>query len=195
MKRLVDVIISSLSILILLPIYAVVSLAILIIDGKPIFFIQERIGKNEESFKLIKFRTMQNEISEITNEIDKVTKFGSWLRKTSIDEIPTLINVLVGEMSIVGPRPLLVEYLIHYSDFQKKRHDIKPGITGWAQINGRNLISWDKKFELDVWYVNNQNLILDIKIIFLTFIKLLSQEGINNKTNNIVEKFKSKNEK
>ena len=151
--------------------------------GFPLFFTHARPGKNGKIFKLIKFRTMLNskdEYGQYLPDEKRLTKFGVWLRSTSLDELPELINVLMGDMSIVGPRPLLVEYLPLYSPSQARRHNVMPGITGWAQINGRNAITWDEKFKLDLWYVDNQNIFLDIKIIFITFLKVMKKSGIDD---------------
>jgi lipopolysaccharide/colanic/teichoic acid biosynthesis glycosyltransferase len=150
--------------------------------GSPVFFRQVRPGRNGRPFKLIKLRTMTNEDDRqgtLPSDDNRLTDFGRWLRSTSLDELPELINVLKGEMSLVGPRPLLMEYLPLYSPRQARRHEVRPGITGWAQINGRNALSWEEKFELDVWYVENQSLWLDIKILFLTVLKVFTREGIN----------------
>jgi lipopolysaccharide/colanic/teichoic acid biosynthesis glycosyltransferase len=156
------------------------------------FFFQKRPGREEKIFKLIKFKTMTNDIDRdgklLSDEV-RLTKIGIFIRKTSLDEIPQLINVLKGEMSFIGPRPLLVEYLPLYNIEQKKRHKVKPGITGWAQVNGRNAISWEKRFEYDVWYVENMSFLLDLKILFLTLKKVLVSEGINSGTNVTMEKF------
>ncbi len=159
----------------------VIATTLLFVQGFPILFKQERPGKNGEPFTFYKFRTMSNKKNkegELLQDKDRITTFGSFLRKTSLDELPSLLNVLKGDMSLVGPRPLLVQYLSLYSKFQKRRHEVKPGITGWAQVNGRNSISWGKKFELDVWYVDNRTFMLDLKILFLTVYKVFKREGI-----------------
>tara|TARA_A100001015_G_scaffold253648_1_gene293972 strand:+ start:54 stop:551 length:498 start_codon:yes stop_codon:yes gene_type:complete len=164
--------------------------------GRPIFFIQERGGLNNKVFKLIKFRTMTLEINEKNELLDdnlRITKLGKILRETSLDEIPSLINVLKGEMSFVGPRPFLAKYLKLYTNEQKKRHQLRPGITGWAQISGRNLISWEKKFEFDLWYVNNVSFFLDVKIIILTFFTVFKKEGMNQSDQDTMNEFKGKN--
>ena len=151
--------------------------------GSPILFTQSRPGKNGEIFKIIKFRTMLDDRDDNGNFLpdeERMTRFGTWLRNSSLDEIPALINVLKGDMSIVGPRPLLIEYLPLYSEHQSRRHEIRPGITGWAQINGRNSLSWDEKFNFDVWYVDNHSIWLDIKIIFKTVLKVLDKSGIDD---------------
>ena len=160
--------------------------------GSPIFFVQERPGKNGEIFKMIKFRTMKDlrdQEGELLPDEKRLTKFGMLLRKTSLDEFPELINVLKGDMSLVGPRPLLVEYLPLYNEFQSRRHDVKPGITGWAQIKGRNSISWEEKFSLDVWYVDHRNFFLDFKILILTIFKVLSRSDISSSKSVTMEKF------
>ena len=158
--------------------------------GKPIFFIHERIGYKNRKFKLIKFRTMSNNLENNDNE--RITFFGSILRKMSLDELPELFNVIKGDMSLVGPRPLLVEYLKYYDKNQIKRHNVLPGITGLAQINGRNSLSWEEKFELDLIYVSNNNLLMDAKIILKTFIKVFFMENIKDNEGKINEKFNKK---
>lgn len=158
-----------------------------------IFFVQERPGKDGKLFNLIKFRSMSDERDETGILLDdsmRLTKFGSFLRSTSLDELPEIINILRGEMSFVGPRPLLVEYLALYSEEQAKRHSVRPGITGWAQINGRNSLSWEEKFDLDIWYVQNLRLSLDIKILFVTIFKVLKREGISADGEATMSKFK-----
>tara|TARA_B100001093_G_scaffold469682_1_gene490585 strand:+ start:411 stop:1037 length:627 start_codon:yes stop_codon:yes gene_type:complete len=160
-------------------------------QGSP-FFTQKRPGKNNRVFRLIKFKTMndkRDEFGKLLPDNERITSIGSFVRKTSIDELPQLINVLLGDMSLVGPRPLLVEYLPLYNKSQMKRHDVRPGITGWAQVNGRNSISWKEKFVLDVWYVENQSFLLDIKILFLTINKVFRKEGISEKNNVTMSKF------
>ena len=165
MKRLFDITLSSAGIVLLSPIFLILSLLIFFDLGSPIIFKQERPGENGKLFTMLKFRTMKNESSlhgGQKEDQERLTRFGLFLRSTSLDELPELINVLKGEMSLVGPRPLLKEYLTLYNRFQKRRHEVKPGITGWAQINGRNAISWQEKFKLDVWYVENQSFLLDL---------------------------------
>ncbi len=196
LKNFFDKLFAILGLIISTPLLIIISILVKIKLGNPIFFRQERPGINEKVFYIIKFRTMNNkkdEFGKLLNEDYRITKFGRWLRETSIDEIPTLINILRGEMSFVGPRPLLKEYLNFYSESERKRHDVKPGLTGLAQINGRNKISWKKKFEYDILYVNNLSLILDIKICLLTIFKVLKREGINSKNNTNVEPFKGHN--
>lgn len=182
LKRVFDILASLIGLLILSPLLFLLAILVKIKHGSPIYFKQTRPGKNSKQFKLYKFRTMTNETDEEENlqaDKDRLTNFGSFLRKTSLDELPSLFNVIKGDMSLVGPRPLLMQYLPLYNKFQKRRHEVKPGITGWAQINGRNAISWQKKFELDVWYVENQSFWLDLKILFLTIYKVFKREGIS----------------
>ena len=159
--------------------------------GTP-FFIQSRPGKNEKVFNLLKFKTMRDAYDENGKSLpdkDRITPVGAWVRKLSLDELPQLINVIKGDMSLIGPRPLLIKYLPLYNNEQKRRHDVKPGITGWAQVNGRNSIDWNKKFELDVWYVDNISAILDLKILYLTIVKVFKREGINVDQNNTMTPF------
>ncbi len=180
------------------PIYIIVSLLIFFKMGSPILFRQKRPGYKEKIFGIYKFRTMTNEKDEFGNllpDYKRLIGIGKFIRSTSLDELPQLFNVLKGEMSFVGPRPLLEEYLPLYNEKQKRRHDVKPGITGWAQVNGRNAISWDQKFEYDVWYVDNQSFWLDIKILWLTFLKVVKRSDISSSTSSTMEKFTgSKNE-
>jgi len=188
MKRLFDILFSFILIILLFPLYLIIILIIKIFQGKPVFFIQERPGLDSKIFKIIKFRTMSEGVNDI-NDISRITYIGKLLRESSLDELPELVNILKGEMSFVGPRPLLKEYLKYYNNKQMQRHTVRPGITGWAQINGRNSISWSEKFELDLWYVKNHNFLLDLKIILITLIKLLKRENINSKSGNIPTKF------
>jgi lipopolysaccharide/colanic/teichoic acid biosynthesis glycosyltransferase len=172
---------AGLLLVVFMPIILVVSLLILIKLGTPVFFIQRRPGYLGIPFDIYKFRTMNNIFDQHGNPLpdsDRLTRFGSFIRSTSLDELPCLWNVLKGEMSLVGPRPLLMEYLPLYNDYQKRRHEVRPGVTGWAQVNGRNTISWSEKFDFDIWYVENQCFLLDIKILFLTFKKVILRDGI-----------------
>ena len=174
------------------PIYIVVSLLIFFKMGKPILFRQKRPGYKEKIFGIYKFRTMTNEKDANGNLLPddkRLVGIGKFIRSTSLDELPQLFNVLKGEMSFVGPRPLLEEYLPLYNEKQKRRHDVKPGITGWAQVNGRNAISWEQKFDYDVWYVDNQSFWLDIKILWLTFLKVVKRSDISSSTSSTMEKF------
>ncbi|MPQ44857.1 sugar transferase [Clostridium tarantellae] len=196
LKRFFDIIAALGGLLVFSPIILISILAIKIKLGSPILFTQERIGKDNKIFKIIKFRTMKNlkdSKGNILPDEKRKTKLGSFLRSTSIDELPELINILKGDMSLIGPRPLLVEYLSLYDEEQIKRHNVKPGMTGWAQINGRNSISWCEKFKLDVWYVENWSFKLDIKIFFKTFYKLFKRHGINQSENVTMEKFNGRN--
>ena len=181
-KPLLDFVLSFLGLIISSPIFLIVFIALLFANRGKVFFLQNRPGKNEGIFKIIKFRTMNDKRDAQGNLLpdeERLTSIGKLVRKTSLDEIPQLINVLLGNMSLIGPRPLLPEYLPLYNDVQKKRHLIKPGITGWAQINGRNAVDWEKKFMFDVWYVENLSFLLDLQIMFLTLKKVLKLEGVN----------------
>ncbi len=181
-KPLSDFVLSLLGIIVTSPIFLIVFIALLFANRGKVFFLQNRPGKNGKIFKIIKFKTMNDKKDaqgNLLSDADRLSVFGKIVRKTSLDEIPQLFNVLIGNMSLIGPRPLLPEYLPLYNSFQNKRHLVKPGITGWAQVNGRNAITWQKKFELDVWYVNHLSFWLDIKIIFLTIKKVFVSEGIN----------------
>lgn len=182
LKRFFDCVIASLALLVLLPIIFCISILVNKKLGSPIFFQQVRPGLGGKPFKMVKFRTMLDAVDSQGNLLPdevRLTDFGKFLRSTSLDELPELWNVLKGDMSLVGPRPLLMEYLPLYSADQARRHEVRPGITGWAQINGRNAISWEQKFELDTWYVDNQSLWLDIKILFLTVWKVVHRDGIS----------------
>ena len=193
MKRLFDLILSFICLLPLLPVMVVIIFLVRVKIGSPIFFKQKRPGLNGEIFKIYKFRTMTNERDKngaLKPDSARLTKFGKFLRSTSLDELPGLWNVLKGDMSLVGPRPLLVEYLPLYSEKQSRRHEVRPGITGWAQVNGRNAISWEEKFELDVWYVDNQSFWLDTKILYLTVLKVFRREGIRQQGHVTMEGFK-----
>jgi len=182
LKRILDFLLAFIGLVLALPLLIIVVFLLTIANkGKPFFF-QIRPGKNEKLFKIIKFKTMidgKDKKGNLLPDALRLTKTGSFVRKTSLDELPQLINVLKGDMSFIGPRPLLPEYLPLYNIEQKKRHQVKPGITGWAQINGRNAISWEQKFEYDVWYVNNISFLTDVKIFFKTFVKVFKNEGIN----------------
>jgi len=192
-KRIIDFILAIVLLIILSPIMIIAAIAIKIEDPKrPVLFKQKRPGKDAKIFEVIKFRTMivdtERDGKKLSN-MERVTKIGSLLRKTSIDELPQLLNIIRGEMSFIGPRPLLVEYLKYYSPEQMRRHEVTPGISGWAQVNGRNAISWEEKFKYDVWYVDNIRLILDIKIFFLTILKVIRREGINQSDEVTMNKF------
>lgn len=193
MKRCLDFFAALIGLLALFPIILVLCILIRIKLGSPIFFSQVRPGLHGKPFRMIKFRTMRDANDSNGNPLpdaERLTKFGNFLRATSLDELPELWNVLKGEMSLVGPRPLLMEYLELYSPEQARRHEVRPGVTGWAQVNGRNAISWEQKFELDAWYVDNRTLWLDIKILFLTVKKVFVREGISAEGHVTIEKFK-----
>ena len=195
-KRIIEFIIVLIGLIVASPILLVVAILVKTKLGSPIIFRQQRVGLNGEIFEMVKFRTMKDAYDEHGNPLPdevRLTKFGQLLRKTSLDELPELWNVLKGDMSLVGPRPLLVEYLPLYSDEQMKRHNVRPGVTGYAQVNGRNNISWAKKFELDVYYVENFSLWLDVKILFQTVAKVLGQADINQEGNVTIEKFNGMN--
>jgi len=187
-----DIVASTIALILLLPIIVILILKIQKNLGKPVLFRQQRPGLNGDVFEMVKFRSMRDAVDEQGNELpdsERLTPFGQKLRSSSLDELPGLWNVLKGDMSLVGPRPLLVEYLPLYSPEQAKRHNVRPGITGWAQVNGRNSISWEDKFKLDLWYVNNQSLWLDIKILFLTVKKVVVRDGISAQGEVTMSKF------
>ena len=191
-KRIFDLILSLIGLILLSPLFVFVTIFLAIAnDGKPFFF-QPRPGKKEKIFKVIKFKTMndrKDRDGNLLSDAERLTAIGSFVRKTSLDEIPQLINIIKGDMSLIGPRPLLVEYLPLYNETQKRRHSVRPGITGWAQVNGRNAISWSQKFEYDVWYVDQISVSLDIKIFWLTIIKVFKSEGISSTNSATMEKF------
>jgi len=192
-KRIFDITLTLIGALFLFPVFLLTALMVKIKLGAPLFFKQVRPGLNGNLFNMYKFRSMTNECDKDGNLlIDEVrlTKFGKFLRSTSLDELPGLWNVLKGDMSLVGPRPLLVEYLPLYSEKQSRRHEVRPGITGWAQVNGRNTISWNEKFDLDVWYVDNQSIWLDIKILWMTVKKVIKRDGISQSNHVTMDKFK-----
>lgn len=192
-KRLIDLVLSILIFLLSIPIFIVVTVGLFINNNGRPFFYQKRPGKDRKVFTILKFKTMndaKDDNGELLPDDDRITWIGNIVRKLSLDEIPQLLNVIKGDMSLIGPRPLLVEYLPLYNEEQLKRHDIRPGITGWAQVNGRNTLSWEKKFEYDVWYIRNVNFWLDTRILVLTVIKIFKREGINADTTLTMEKFK-----
>ena len=191
-KRLIDFTLSLFGFILILPIFILVAILLFFANGGKPFFFQFRPGKNEKIFKIIKFKTMNDKRDANGNllpDAERLTAIGNFVRKTSLDEIPQLLNVIKGDMSLIGPRPLLVEYLPLYNEEQKRRHEVRPGITGWAQVNGRNAISWRQKFELDIWYIDNISFALDIKIIYLTLLKVLKHDGINADNSATMEKF------
>ena len=192
MKRLFDVFTSALSLLLLSPVFTFVAWQIRRRLGSPVLFRQVRPGLHGKPFEMIKFRTMRDAVDAHGNPLpdsERMTPFGSFLRSTSLDELPELWNVLKGDMSLVGPRPFLMEYLPLYSPEQYRRHEVRPGITGWAQVNGRNALSWEDKFKLDVWYVDNRMLWLDLKIIFMTIKKVMVRDGISAEGEATMQKF------
>ena len=195
-KPVIDFVLALVGFLFLSPVFVLVAIGLFFAnDGKPFFF-QLRPGKDGKIFKIIKFKTMTDKKDENGNllpDADRLTKIGSFVRKTSLDEIPQLLNVIKGDMSLVGPRPLLPKYLELYNDFQRRRNEVKPGITGWAQVNGRNSISWEKKFEYDVWYVDNVSFLLDVKILIMTVLKVVKSEGINEQGQATSNEFKGNN--
>jgi len=194
-RRLFDLLLTVPAVILLLPLMTILALCVRMLLGSPVLFCQERPGFRGKPFRLYKFRTMtdaRGASGELLPDDLRLTRFGRFLRSTSLDELPELINVLKGDMSLVGPRPLLMQYLERYTPDQARRHEAKPGITGWAQVNGRNAITWEEKFSLDVWYVDHQSFWLDIKIIFMTIWKIFKREGINQAGQATMEEFKGK---
>jgi len=193
MKRLFDIMTSGIGLVIISPMLLVISIAIRLFVGTPVLFKQQRPGLGGKPFVMYKFRTMTDQRDargDVLPDGDRLTTLGRFLRKTSLDELPELINVLKGDMSLVGPRPLLMEYLSLYTPEQARRHETRPGITGWAQVNGRNAISWEEKFRLDVWYVDNRSLMIDLKILWMTMVKVFQREGISEDGQATMSKFK-----
>lgn len=185
-KYILDYVIAVIAVIVLSPLFIILYFLVRILIGKPVFFKQIRPGYKGKVFTIYKFRTMTNQCDASGNLLEdklRMTRLGKFMRSYSLDELPQIINILKGDLSLVGPRPLLVEYLTFYTSDEMKRHDVKPGITGWAQINGRNTISWKKKFELDLWYVNNWSLVLDIKILFLTVLKVIKKSDVQKNQN------------
>ena len=192
MKRLFDIVVAFIALLLFSPILLIVAILIARRLGSPVLFRQVRPGLNGRLFTMVKFRSMRDAVDKHGNPLpdaQRLTPFGAWLRASSLDELPELWNVLKGDMSLVGPRPLLVEYLPLYSPEQARRHDVRPGITGWAQVNGRNAISWDDKFRLDCWYVDHRSLVLDLKILWLTVRRVFKRDGITQEGHVSAEKF------
>ena len=192
MKTLIDFILSIFLLILFSPVILIVTILIYFKDGSPVFFLNPRLGKNHQKFNIIKFRTMSNAKDKTGNLLpdkERTTNLGNLLRRTSLDEIPGLVNVIKGEMSLVGPRPLPPQYQSRYSEEQDRRHLVKPGVTGWAQIHGRNAISWDDKFAYDVWYVDNRSLFLDFKILILTIEYVISKKGIVPEDKDSMEEF------
>lgn len=197
-KRILDIISSLLAIIILSPLLCMLAvIGAFEMKGNP-FFTQERPGKDEKIFKLVKFRTMTNAKDKDGNllpDADRLTRYGKFLRNTSLDELPELFNILKGDMSVIGPRPLLVKYLPRYNQHQHRRHEVRPGLSGWAQVNGRNAISWEDKFNYDVEYVDNYSIVMDVKILFMTILNVLKREGISSETSATMEEFMGTQEK
>jgi undecaprenyl phosphate N,N'-diacetylbacillosamine 1-phosphate transferase len=195
-KSFFDIMVAFIGLIIFSPLFIIVTILLFILNrGKPFYF-QIRPGYKGNIFKIIKFKTMndkKNEDGELLSDFERITTVGNFIRRTSIDEIPQLLNVFFGQMSIVGPRPLLIQYLPIYNEVQKRRHDVKPGITGWAQVNGRNSILWSKKFEYDVWYIDNISFMLDMKILLITTKKVLFRKGINASDKYTTEEFNGEN--
>lgn len=182
LKRVCDIVVAALALVLLLPLVVVIALVVARRLGRPVLFRQMRPGLHGRSFEMVKFRTMLDGVDQSGNLLPddlRLTPFGKWLRSTSLDELPELWNVLKGDMSLVGPRPLLVEYMSLYTSDQARRHEVRPGVTGWAQVNGRNSLSWEERFRLDVWYVDHQSFLLDLKILLLTVQKVFAREGIS----------------
>ena len=195
-KRILDFILSFSLLILISPVIVIVGIVLSLQNQGNPFFVQERPGKNEKRFRIIKFKTMTEEKDkqgELLPDNERLTKWGSFIRKTSLDEFPQLFNVLTGDMSLVGPRPLLFKYLPLYSKEQKRRHEVRPGITGWAQVNGRNTISWTKKFEFDAYYVDHMSFLFDMKILWLTLLKVVVREGINQTKERPMKPFDGKN--
>ena len=195
-KRILDIICALAAMIVFCWLYAIVAVLVRVKLGKPVIFKQARPGKDEKIFNLYKFRSMTDERDEngelLPNDV-RLTKFGRWLRSTSLDELPEAWNILKGDMSVIGPRPLLVEYLPYYTEEEHHRHDVRPGLSGWAQVNGRNEASWEDRINMDLWYVDHVSLGLDIKIVFMTALKALKREGISSETSVTMEEFKGTN--
>jgi lipopolysaccharide/colanic/teichoic acid biosynthesis glycosyltransferase len=195
LKRVADVVVATVSLVVLSPVFAVVALLVRMNLGSPVIFRQRRPGRNSRIFTLYKFRTMRDAppgiagVQAVASDAERLTPFGLWLRSTSIDELPELINVLRGDMSVVGPRPLLPEYLDRYNEQQSRRHEVRPGITGWAQVNGRNAVPWDERFKMDVWYVDHRSLALDARILLRSFSALTSGEGVSGEDSDTMQPF------
>ncbi|MGN6639097.1 MAG: sugar transferase [Mucilaginibacter sp.] len=192
-KRIIDLFFGVTGFILLSPIILIVIIILFVINNKKVFFLQARPGLNGKIFKIIKFKTMNDRVDKDGNllpDSERLTAIGRLIRKTSLDEAPQLLNVIKGDMSLVGPRPLLIEYLSLYNASQQRRHNVRPGITGWAQVNGRNAITWDEKFKYDIWYVDHQTFLLDVKIMWMTFEKIFKSEGINQQGHVTMEKFK-----
>lgn len=195
-KRIMDLLVAVICLLLLSPLFAIISLLVLCDLGSPIFFAQQRTGRLGKPFRIYKFRTMKNTSQDghLLPDSERITSLGRMLRSYSLDELPEFLNVLTGHISIVGPRPLLPQYMDLYTPEQARRHEVKPGITGWAQVNGRNALTWEEKFKLDVWYVDNWNFWLDVKILFMTIVPVLKRDGISNDGHVTMPEFKGTKE-
>lgn len=196
MKRFFDLLLTIPGFLVISPFLLILAVMVRMLNGSPVLFTQLRVGRDGKSFRLLKFRTMSDKRDihgNLLPDNERMTSFGRFLRSSSLDEFPQLINVLKGEMSLVGPRPLVMEYLPLYSPEQNRRHEVRPGMTGWAQVNGRNALSWNEKFKLDVWYVDNHSLLLDIKILWITFVKVFRRVGISHEGHATMEAFRGSN--
>ncbi len=182
LKPVIDFVLAGVGFIVLFPVFIIIYIILFFANRGKVFFVQVRPGRHSRNFHIIKFKTMNDKKGidgKLLPDAERLTGVGKWVRKTSLDEIPQLLNVIKGDMSLVGPRPLLTDYVHLYNDFQNRRHEVKPGITGWAQVNGRNAISWDEKFTYDVWYVDHISFLLDVKILFKTLLKVIKREGIN----------------
>lgn len=198
MKRTFDLIVSITVLLLTLPLTGIIAIIVMLKMGRPVLFKQRRPGLYGQPFILYKFRTMTDEKDEhgqLLSDTERLTSFGIFMRSLSLDELPQLINVIKGDLSLVGPRPLLMDYLVLYNDKQKKRHTVKPGITGWAQVNGRNSLTWEEKFDMDVWYAENRTFLTDLKIIFMTVIKVIEREGITEEGESTATAFEGNDKK
>src|SRR5699024_3150579 len=198
MKRTFDLIVSITVLLLTLPLTGIIAIIVMLKMGRPVLFKQRRPGLYGQPFILYKFRTMTDEKDEhgqLLSDTERLTSFGIFMRSLSLDELPQLINVIKGDLSLVGPRPLLMDYLVLYNDKQKKRHTVKPGITGWAQVNGRNSLTWEEKFDMDVWYAENRTFLTDLKIIFMTVIKVIEREGITEEGESTATAFQGNDKK
>ena len=192
LKRASDIMAGTIGLMVLSPVLSIIGLSVVIDLGRPVLFAQQRPGKDGKLFRMYKFRTMRDMAAPDGRQLsdsERLTKLGRFLRSTSLDELPELINVLLGHMSIVGPRPLLPQYLDRYTLEQARRHEVKPGITGWAQVNGRNALTWEEKFRLDVWYVDNWSLWLDLRILMMTVVKVVKRDGISSKEHATMQEF------
>lgn len=196
LKIILDFLMSLILLIVISPLFIITFLILVFLNNGRPFFFQERPGKNQKAFKIIKFKTMTDKKDKNGNllpDVERITFLGKWIRKFSIDELPQLLNVIKGDMSLIGPRPLLFKYIPLYSTEQNRRHEVRPGITGWAQVNGRNSISWTKKFEYDIEYINNMSFLFDLKILWMTFLKVIKSEGVNQSEERPMQPFNGNN--